>query len=116
MKLIKQILQSTPPRFFFVTNNKKSRRDKDIFDEVFEVLNEYRARRAHRESIIVESHSPLTDADRLAIREFLGAPGDTPIIERRSVGVGATFQMVHNGTVYTLNESNRLERLKSKLR
>jgi len=114
MKLIKQLLQSMPPRFFFVGDNGSFGREQDIFDEVFEVLNEYRSRRDRRESIIVESPTPLTDADKRIIRNLLGASENTPIIERRSPGIGAAIQIMYNGTVYTFSEGDRLGRLKSR--
>lgn len=112
MKQIQQLTQFFSPYFLSTAHSRKSVED-DTIREVFEILNEYRKRRTHTETLFIETAIPLKNEHREDIKMQLGLPLDTPIVEHINPSLGSSFQILYKNKIYTFRDDNRLERLKT---
>lgn len=112
MKQIKQLTQLFSPYFLFTAHSPNSSEDEAI-REVFEILTEYRKRRAHTETLFIETAIPLKNEHRENIKIHLGLPLNTPVVEHINPSLGGSFQILYKNKIYTFRDSNRLERLKT---
>jgi len=112
MKHIQQLTRFLSPYFPFTAQSRRSGED-DTIREVFEILNEYQQRKSRGETLFVETAIPLKNEHRENIKMHLGLPLNTPVVEHINPSLGSSFQILYKNKIYTFQDSNRLERLKT---
>lgn len=111
MKIKKAISQVFSKAILFLKGGSTISHEDELF-EVVRVLDLYRFLRDMSKSIIIESFQPLSELDKMMIREFLRVSDDVKIVERTNPALVGSFQLIYKGNVYSYQNGHRLRQLK----
>lgn len=110
--VVKRIINLFPGRFLFAGLNGNNLGKEEDDREVINILARYREIKREQNAIVIETALPITESDKKSVRDMLGAPENTLVVEKLSPALVNSLQIIYQGQIYSFQSDNRLEKVK----